>query len=150
MKEVCPDLVFGVICGDCNAEGFVVANFLLARSGLSGEANTESIPVAVLRIMASSFFAYPTMTPFEDMIWAFGASTYTSEQITNGCEIRAWNILQKEKYFKRLETWYPKSLTRTGERSSLFIRMPLNRHSTSGATGSISGGERQTPDSWED
>jgi hypothetical protein len=127
VKGVCPDLVSGVICGDCNAEGFVVANYLLARSGLSGEANTESIPVAVLKIQASRFIDYPTMIPFEDMLWAFGAFTYTSEQITNGCEIRAWDILQKEKSFKRLVTWYPKSLTRNGERHPLSRRTPLNK-----------------------
>lgn len=116
VKEVCPDLVFEVICGDCNAEAFVVSNFILARSGLSGEANIQSISVAGLKIMARSFFDYQYMIPFEEMLWAFAASTYTNEQVVNGCEVRAWNLLQKEKRFKRLETWHPKILTRTGER----------------------------------
>jgi hypothetical protein len=115
VAEICPDLVPGIICGSCNAEGFVIANFIMAWSGMTGQAHKNTIPAAALKNIAQHLLQGCIKTPFEHFIWAFASKSYASDQDVNGCEVRAWNVLQKQRSFKQMRSWIPTTPTKAGE-----------------------------------
>jgi hypothetical protein len=127
VDQVCPDLAPGVICGECDAEGFCLANYILAKAGYSGRSNIDTIPNTVLKKQVASTPTSPIRVPFEEMILAFGAKSYATNEDINGTEKQAWTLLKKgtKKAFKRFETWSPTTPTEAGEYSSFSITIVL-------------------------
>jgi hypothetical protein len=127
VDQVCPDLAPGVICGECDAEGFCLANYILAKSGYSGRSNIDTIPNIQLKKQVASTLTSPIRVPFEEMILAFGAKSYACNEDINGTEQQAWIFLKKKtkKAFKRFETWSPTTPTKAGEYLSFFIAIML-------------------------
>ena len=119
IAEICPDLVPGIICGSCDAESFVDANFFLALSGMTGQAHKNTIPPAALKQIVKQHLQSPIRTPFEHFIWAFASDNYADIRDINGCEVRAWNVLQKERSFQGMNSWVPTTPTKAGKYSLL-------------------------------
>jgi hypothetical protein len=115
IAQICPDLVPGIICGFCDAEGFVLANYIMAWSGMTGQAHKNTVPSALLKNMAKHSLQGSIKTPFEQFIWSFAADSYADDQDINGCEHRAWNVLQKERSFKQMRSWIPTTPTKAGK-----------------------------------
>jgi predicted RNase H-like nuclease len=97
-----------------------VANFILARAGFSGQATTDTIPVAALKNQVAAFFTVPCRVPFEHLLWAFAFGTYTSDRVINGTEAQAWKSLSKQRGFKTFRTCTSDILTRRSEYRFVF------------------------------
>jgi hypothetical protein len=93
----------------------MISNFLLARNGFPGRSNTTTIPVAVLKSMASAFIKCPIKTPFEHILWAFSAQTFADNLMINGTEVQAWDFFVARKDFDQMEGWAPTTLTKDGK-----------------------------------
>jgi hypothetical protein len=109
IAQICPDLVPGIICGSCDAEGFVIANYIMAQ------AHNNQVPPAALKDTVKHFLGRCVRTPFEHFIWTFASDSYANNQDINGCEVRAWNVLQKERSFQRMKSWIPTTPTKAGK-----------------------------------
>lgn len=121
VAQICPDLVPGIICGSCNAEGLVTANSIMAGLGMTGRAHKNTVPPALLKHMAKHSLLCPIKIPFEHFIWSFAANSYATDQDINGCEHRAWNVLQKERSFEQMKSWTPTTPTKAGKLKSLML-----------------------------
>lgn len=118
--QIVPDLVTGAMFKECDAEGFVVANFILARSGMTGQANNDTIPLYVLKKLAAAFLTCPVKVSYQEMLWTFGAQTFSTNEVINGTELGSWKLLLSHKRF--LKSWSPTTPTKAGQSSfSLLI-----------------------------
>jgi len=127
IDQACPGLTPGVLCFQCDAEGFVIANFVLARNGYNGRSNNDTISNSLLRKMVEKMLTSPIRIPHEQMILAFGAKSSASNEDINGTQQQSWTLLKKgsKMAFKRFETWSPTTPTRAGEYASLVITIVL-------------------------
>jgi hypothetical protein len=103
------------ICGDCDAEGFIVCNLLLAFRGHCDLANTTTTPLSVLKVEAKAFMESSIRMPVEHFHGAFAASTYADDRTINGTEVQAWKFLSQQRNFSQLRTWVPQEKTRAGK-----------------------------------
>ena len=94
----------------------MISNYILASKAWNGLANTSTIPIAVLKSEALGFLKCPAKVPFEHIVLMLCAQTYATNEIINGMEQFAWDMLQKHKYreFPDFVGWEPTTLTKRG------------------------------------
>jgi hypothetical protein len=115
IKDICAEITPGLFCGNCNAETFVIAAYLLFQKGFFGPPGEERITSANLLRDARAFLRSTERTSILKFFVVFASKQWATDDVVGGCHYQAWTMLSRAEHFDNLLTWMPTVRTKSGK-----------------------------------